>query len=76
MALLYTQLVSLLTCQFLSSCRIAENTVSLATVEKFVACMEEMRGAISKFATALLAMEHVSTLFITVKSLKIQIFFF
>lgn len=49
----------MLMCQYLSSVRMAEHTVSTLVVDKFVSGMEELRDILGKFGSSLLLMEHV-----------------
>ncbi|GLV32078.1 uncharacterized protein CBL_11966 [Carabus blaptoides fortunei] len=56
--ILYIQIVSDLTCQFLSAVRIAEHTTTEITVNKFLKDMEDLKGILAKFGTTLLNMEH------------------
>lgn len=57
--ILYVQIVSDLTCQFMSAVRVAEHTTTEITVNKFLKDMEDLKGILAKFGTALLNMEHV-----------------
>lgn len=57
--ILYAQIVSELTCEFLSAVRIAEHTTTDITVHKFLKDLEDLKTILQTFGTALLKMEHV-----------------
>lgn len=61
--MLYVQIVSDLTCQFLSAVRIAEHTTTEITIDKFFKDINDLKEFLKKFGSALLKMEHVSYLF-------------
>jgi hypothetical protein len=55
----YMEILSSLTCWVLLSVRTAEHTVAVATLEKFVGCMEELGATLGTFGKTLLQKEHV-----------------
>ncbi|XP_068900986.1 uncharacterized protein [Tenebrio molitor] len=54
----YMEILSSLTCWVLLSVRTAEHTVAVATLEKFVGCMEELGATLGTFGKTLLQKEH------------------
>lgn len=57
---IYLNVLSTLLSTFLSSARVAEHTVSSNTVDKFVKCLEQLRGHLEKLGQGLLKGKKVS----------------
>lgn len=71
---MYVEILSMFICQFLSSVRMAEHSVSNTVINKFVMGMEELKGVLSKFGSSLVSMQHVNYSHLTYLLLTILIF--